>query len=100
MAIAELLGKDDIDVVSVGTGAEALDQMRREPVDCVVLDLRLPDMFGQQFLEQVREDPLLAEVPVVVFTGRDLFQRGERDAAQPGAQRRRQGRRFSPAAAR
>ncbi|HEV8094860.1 MAG TPA: HAMP domain-containing protein, partial [Burkholderiales bacterium] len=72
MAIAELLGHDDIDVVSVGTGAEALDQMRREPVDCVVLDLRLPDMFGQQFLEQVREDPLLADVPVVVFTGRDL----------------------------
>jgi hypothetical protein len=46
--------------------------MRRGPIDCVVLDLRLPDMVGQQFLGQIREDPSLADVPVVVFTGRDL----------------------------
>src|SRR5262249_6549485 len=40
--------------------------------DCVVLDLRLPDMSGFDVLEQIRNDTALAEVPVVVFTGREL----------------------------
>src|SRR5262249_35197857 len=79
MAIAELLGHTDIDTLTAGTGAEALDIMRRGPTDCVVLDLRLPDMVGQQFLTQIREDPSLADVPVVVFTGRALS--SEEDAA-------------------
>jgi CheY-like chemotaxis protein len=79
MAIAELLSHDDIDTMTAGTGAEALEIMRTGPVDCVVLDLRLPDMVGQQFLGQIREDPALADVPVVVFTGRDLS--ADEDAA-------------------
>jgi CheY-like chemotaxis protein len=41
-------------------------------VDCVVLDLRLPDMTGFQLLEQIKNQPGLAELPVVVFTGREL----------------------------
>jgi CheY-like chemotaxis protein len=38
----------------------------------VVLDLRLPDMSGFEVLERLRADPDLADVPVVVFTGREL----------------------------
>jgi len=37
-----------------------------------VLDLRLPDMSGFQVLEEIRRDDALADVPVVVFTGREL----------------------------
>ena len=40
--------------------------------DCVVLDLRLPDMTGFELLEKVHEEPALADVPVVVFTGKEL----------------------------
>jgi HAMP domain-containing protein/CheY-like chemotaxis protein/GAF domain-containing protein len=72
LGIAELLGHDDIDVVTVGTGGEALDLLRAEQVDCVVLDLRLPDMSGFELLEVIRDDPNLADLPVVVFTGREL----------------------------
>src|SRR4029077_10814076 len=46
LSIRELLGYDDIDVTTVGTGAEALDAITNQPFDCVVLDLRLPDMSG------------------------------------------------------
>jgi CheY-like chemotaxis protein/two-component sensor histidine kinase len=71
-SIAELLGHDDIEILTAGTGAEALRVLRRDPCDCVVLDLRLPDMSGFEVLEELRGDAKLSDVPVVVFTGREL----------------------------
>ncbi|KRA71559.1 two-component system sensor histidine kinase/response regulator [Pelomonas sp. Root662] len=71
-AIVELLGHDDIEMKAVGTGAEAMQVLREERFDCIVLDLRLPDVSGFGLLEQLHGDPSLAAVPVVVFTGKDL----------------------------
>jgi HAMP domain-containing protein/CheY-like chemotaxis protein/predicted transcriptional regulator len=71
-SIRELLGHDDIEIVTAGTGAEALRVLRQDPCDCVVLDLRLPDMSGFDVLEKLRVDTKLSDVPVVVFTGREL----------------------------
>jgi CheY-like chemotaxis protein len=71
-SIAELLGHDDIDITTIGSGAEALESLREEPADCVVLDLRLPDMSGFDVLEAIRDDPDLSDLPVVVFTGKEL----------------------------
>ena len=71
-SIAELLGHDDIEIVAAGTGSAALSTLRQEPCDCVVLDLRLPDMSGFEVLEELRADATLSDVPVVVFTGREL----------------------------
>ena len=67
-----MLGYDDIEIISTGTGKEALSILRDQPCDCVVLDLRLPDMTGFDVLEHIREDASLSDVPVVVFTGREL----------------------------
>jgi HAMP domain-containing protein/CheY-like chemotaxis protein/signal transduction histidine kinase len=72
MSIVELLGHDDIDLVTVGTGAEALAALKEDAPDCVVLDLRLPDMSGFDLLEALRDTPDLADIPVIVFTGREL----------------------------
>jgi HAMP domain-containing protein/CheY-like chemotaxis protein/signal transduction histidine kinase len=72
MSIGELLGYDDIEIVNAATGVEALTTLRAQPCDCVVLDLRLPDMSGFDVLEQMRGDDALSDVPVVVFTGREL----------------------------
>jgi len=72
LSITQLLGHDDIDIVSVESGAEGLAVLRQGKVDCVVLDLRLPDMSGFDLLEQIRDDAALSDVPVVVFTGREL----------------------------
>src|SRR4249920_444689 len=72
MSIHELLGHDDIEIVNAGTGGQALDIMRQQACDCVVLDLRLPDMSGFEVLECMRAEAALAELPVVVFTGREL----------------------------
>ncbi|MGH8731783.1 MAG: response regulator, partial [Burkholderiales bacterium] len=72
LSIAELLGHDDIDILTAETGAEALGRLRAEPFDCAVLDLRLPDMSGFEVLEQLRDDTDLSDLPVVVFTGKEL----------------------------
>jgi HAMP domain-containing protein/signal transduction histidine kinase/DNA-binding response OmpR family regulator len=50
-SIAELLGHDDIELVTAATGQDAVTVMRERPFDCVVLDLRLPDMTGFELLE-------------------------------------------------
>jgi HAMP domain-containing protein/CheY-like chemotaxis protein/signal transduction histidine kinase len=72
LSVTALLGDHDIDIASVGSGAEALVALRNDPIDCVVLDLTLPDMTGFEVLEKIRDDDDIVEVPVVVFTGREL----------------------------
>ncbi|RWX16981.1 response regulator [Rhizobium hidalgonense] len=72
LSVTALLGHDDIDITSVGSGSEALAALRQDPPDCVVLDLSLPDMSGFEVLERIRDDADIGEVPVVVFTGRQL----------------------------
>jgi signal transduction histidine kinase/HAMP domain-containing protein/DNA-binding response OmpR family regulator len=71
-AIVALLGYTDIEIVTVGTGGEAIDALTRSPFDCMVLDLRLPDMTGFELLDRLHAEPRLADIPVVVFTGKEL----------------------------
>jgi CheY-like chemotaxis protein len=72
MSIIALLGHQDLDIVVADTGAAALAAMAEQPCDCVVLDLRLPDMSGFEVLERIAADKRLSDLPVVVFTGREL----------------------------
>jgi CheY-like chemotaxis protein len=72
LSIEALLGHDDIDVSVVSTGSDALEAVSKEQFDCVVLDLRLPDMTGFELLEQLSQSKPGSELPVVVFTGKDL----------------------------
>jgi CheY-like chemotaxis protein len=72
LSITTLLEHDDIEIVTAGTGAEGLDLLNEQRFDCVVLDLRLPDMSGFEVLDALRSDDSLSEIPVVVFTGREL----------------------------
>ncbi|HZR89510.1 MAG TPA: HAMP domain-containing protein [Bradyrhizobium sp.] len=72
LSIRELLHHDDIEILATDTGAGALSTLREQSCDCVVLDLRLPDMSGFEVLDQIRNDETLSNIPVVVFTGREL----------------------------
>jgi len=72
LGIVELLDSKDIEIEVVGTGGEALAALAEQPFDCMVIDLRLPDMSGFDLLERLGNNPPLREVPVVVFTGKDL----------------------------
>jgi HAMP domain-containing protein/CheY-like chemotaxis protein/signal transduction histidine kinase len=72
LSIRTLLGYDDIDVTVVSSGEEAIRTVTEQPFDCVVLDLRLPDISGFEVLERFRDTPALSDLPVVVFTGKEL----------------------------
>jgi HAMP domain-containing protein/CheY-like chemotaxis protein/signal transduction histidine kinase len=77
MSIAELIGFDDVRITAAGSGAEALQSMRENSYDCVVLDLRLPDVSGFDLLSEIQQDASLRDTPIVVFTGRDLSEAEE-----------------------
>ena len=51
-------------------GAEALNQMARATPDCIFLDLMMPVMTGIELLHQLRRDPAMASIPVVVVSAR------------------------------
>ncbi|HET8895583.1 MAG TPA: response regulator, partial [Gaiellaceae bacterium] len=72
-AIVELVGTgDDVDVTAVSTSEEALNALRGTDFDCMVLDLKLPDMTGFALLEQLKESPRFENLPVIVYTGKEL----------------------------
>jgi CheY-like chemotaxis protein len=71
-SIVELLAHDDIEVTAVATGAEALAALGARVFDCCVVDLRLPDMTGFELLDTLRAAPGIPDIPIVVFTGKEL----------------------------
>jgi CheY-like chemotaxis protein len=71
-SIVELIGEDDVEITTKGSGHEALAAMQEQEFDAVVLDLRLPDISGFELLERMRETASMRDVPVVVFTGKEL----------------------------
>ncbi len=78
-AIVELVGGDgDIEIVTVGSSEEALAALDSEaPFDCMVLDLKLPKMTGFALLEKVKTDEQSHNLPVIVYTGKELTRREE-----------------------
>jgi HAMP domain-containing protein/CheY-like chemotaxis protein len=70
-AIISLIADDDVRVVGVQTGAEALQALADERFDCVVLDLGLPDMTGFDLIQRIKND-IDVSVPIVVYTGKEL----------------------------
>ncbi|MEZ4408691.1 MAG: response regulator [Polyangiales bacterium] len=71
-AIVSLIGNGDVKSTAVGTAREALELLSTERFDCMVLDLGLPDMTGFAFIEKVKRDLGLVDLPIIVYTGREL----------------------------
>jgi CheY-like chemotaxis protein/HAMP domain-containing protein len=72
LGIEELIRHDDLEIDSVGTGEEAMARLHAGGYDCVVLDLRLPDISGFDLIDRIQAEPAMRDVPIVVFTGKDL----------------------------
>ncbi|CAI8913912.1 Histidine kinase [Pseudomonas sp. IT-P258] len=71
-SIARLIGDDDIEITAVGLAQEALDLLRTSVFDCMIIDLKLPDMLGNDLLKRMSTEDICSFPPVIVYTGRNL----------------------------
>src|SRR5438034_4142148 len=76
-SVVDLLLHEDIEITATATGREALQALDARTFDCCVIDLRLPDMSGFELLDRIQGDPVIRDLPVVVFTGKDLSEAEE-----------------------
>jgi CheY-like chemotaxis protein len=77
-AVIELLGDgEDVKVTAVGSSEEALAELEHGEFDCMVLDLKLPEMQGYQLLERVKSDGRFSSLPVIIYTGKQLTRKEE-----------------------
>jgi CheY-like chemotaxis protein len=76
-SIVELIGNNDVLTTAVATGRGALEALRQGHFDCMVLDLGLPDMTGFQLVKEIENDASLRELPIIVYTGKELSEREE-----------------------
>lgn len=72
-----LLGRDQLQIVAVGTLAAALEQLSSVTFDCMVMDLSLPDGSGYDLLEHMAGNDDVGFPPVIVYTGRALSREEE-----------------------
>lgn len=72
-----LLGRDQLQIVAVGTLAGALEQLSTVTFDCMVMDLSLPDGSGYDLLEHMAGNDDVGFPPVIVYTGRALSREEE-----------------------
>ncbi|MEW7849257.1 response regulator [Massilia aurea] len=71
-SVVALIADDDVQIAAVGTASEALKLLRAEVFDCMIIDLKLPDMQGGELLERMSQEELCSFPPVIVYTGRNL----------------------------
>ena len=69
--LAERLECEGYRVETVGDGREALDKLRSEKFDLVLLDLVMPEIEGDEVLKAMKADPELKEIPVIMISGLD-----------------------------
>ena len=53
---------------SAGDGMEALERLKEEIFDAIILDINMPRMNGLEFLEKIKQDDKLAAIPVIMLT--------------------------------
>jgi CheY-like chemotaxis protein len=63
-----LLRDSGYETASAGDGKEALEKIRQQKPDLVTLDISMPEASGTRFYKEIRTDPDLASVPIVIVT--------------------------------
>jgi two-component system chemotaxis response regulator CheY len=61
-------GLEQIVVFEAGSGVEALDILKSNPVDLILSDINMPSMDGLEFLRQIKAQNLAVNTPVVMIT--------------------------------
>lgn len=75
--VIQLLSDEDIEIIAVELGEQALQQLQQQVFDCMIIDLKLPDMKGNELLQRMSTEQILSFPPVIVYTGRNLTREEE-----------------------
>ncbi|RTL41179.1 MAG: response regulator [Candidatus Melainabacteria bacterium] len=81
-SIVELIGNGDVETTAVASGQEAIELLKTTHFDCMVIDLGLPDMTGYELIRKVQDELGLQNLPIVVYTGKDLTPKEEMELRQ------------------
>ncbi|EMR01802.1 response regulator [Cesiribacter andamanensis] len=76
-AIGELLLSHGIHSVSAHSAEEAEKVLAKQKIDCIILDLNLPGMKGQEWMQKIRAKKGLADIPIIIYSGKDLSEEEE-----------------------
>jgi CheY-like chemotaxis protein len=71
-SLKKLLGGSDVQISEADQGQTALELLKTQHFDCLILDLSLPDMSGFEVLNRINMTEAIAKCPVIVYTGREL----------------------------
>jgi DNA-binding response OmpR family regulator/two-component sensor histidine kinase len=69
--LCEQLQREGYDVVQARSGEQAIELLMMQDVDCVLLDLVMPGLSGQDTCRHIKNVPRLREIPLLMLTGRD-----------------------------
>ena len=78
-SVIQLIGDPDIEITAVTLGEEALALLRTSIFDCMIIDLKLPDIQGNELLERMSQENIVSFPPVIIYTGRNLTRDEEHD---------------------
>ena len=71
-AMKVLIGNGDVKCYEAGTGKEALELFEHNHIDCIILDIGLPDMTGFELIHKLGEVKAHNLPPIIVYTGKEL----------------------------
>ncbi len=81
-SMVKLIEDEDIAISAVASGAEALQQLRATVFDCMIMDLKLPDMQGSELLKEMSQQEIASFPPVIVYTGRSMTRAEEAELSK------------------
>ncbi|ATQ74281.1 two-component system sensor histidine kinase/response regulator [Massilia violaceinigra] len=71
-SVVHLIDDADVEITAVATGGEAFALLQASVYDCMIIDLKLPDMQGHELLRKMAAEEIVSFPPVIVYTGRNL----------------------------
>ncbi|MCZ7646029.1 MAG: response regulator [Planctomycetota bacterium] len=69
--LAAQLDQEGYDTVLARSGQEALDLLAVQPVDCILLDLLMPEMSGEETCRRIKSSPAWRDIPLIILTALD-----------------------------
>lgn len=78
-SVVRLIGDEDVEITAVERGEEAIELLHTTIFDCMIIDLKLPDMQGHELLQRMSVENICCFPPVIVYTGRNLTRAEENE---------------------